>query len=122
VPLALACPACITPLETGARAQFSLDVTCPEHRVAVSSVRLQASASEPPPVIAADRERLRMWEERDQRRRADEKKKQYFLARGCGEERTYHCFYFMSNFGRTVCNYLHPSCVEQREPAATPAP
>ncbi len=98
--------------EAQTRAQFSSEVTCPESRVAVAQQILLTTPTAPPPEIAADPERLQMWRERDEARRAVDREKQYFSAQGCGQRRIYHCYYCVSRPGKTNCGMI-PSCVEQ---------
>jgi hypothetical protein len=118
VPVVLACAACSS-REAGARAQFARDVICPEYRVAVSPGLLVMDEREPPADIAADPERLQMWQEREAERRAAEERKQYFIAQGCGEQRVYHCFYCVRTPGKTRCG-AYPSCTEQPSCAEAP--
>lgn len=112
LPLGLACAACVSRV-SGARTQFSGDLTCPEDRVAVSPRVAVAIPLEPPPDVAADPERRWMWEDKNAARRNAESEKTYFVAEGCGQSRIYHCFYCVKLPGKTSCGTV-PNCVEDR--------
>ena len=97
-----------------ARAQFSLDVACPEDRIAVTPVvRRAATPPEPPPEVAADPARLRLWRERDAMRDATPWGFSYVAVHGCGQKRVYLCSPCLA----TARAYPHcgtgPSCSSQ---------
>ena len=83
--------------EQGAREHFSKDLTCPEDRVEVRErADVKASAwmrvETPPADVAADPERLKMWQaKQDERRSYEESSDAIFEAKGCGAQKLYAC-------------------------------
>jgi hypothetical protein len=65
--------------QDAARAEFVKDASCPADRASVAH-----PASAPPPDVAADPDRLRIW-------KAEAEKSRVYSAQGCGQERTYRC-------------------------------
>jgi len=86
-------------LSDGAKETFSQENTCPADRVEVRErPELKASSfttgtSQPPADIAADPERLKMWqkEQRERLERNDNNGHKYAQARGCGKTVLYDC-------------------------------
>ncbi len=89
-----------------ARADFAQSYTCPPERVAVtswpsaaqrehySSVRAPTAQPSPPPDVAADPARLRMWQtEREAKRKQEEEVSSCdgYEVTGCGQQHFYCC-------------------------------
>ena len=109
----LACSqGCITSRITGARTQFSQDATCPEDRVAVRETPLVLTPVEPPPDVAADPQRLAMWQARDAEQRRAKQSDRYYVVSGCGASHVYRCYYCVEMPGETDCG-MAPNCDEQ---------
>jgi len=93
----LALPAC-QGLVDGAQEQFSKDNTCPIERVeARARADLRPSSfktqSKPPAAIAADPDRLRMWEQKQQEAFASSDRRYDIAeAHGCGKDTFYECY------------------------------
>ena len=112
-PLAIPAVLCATALlgcksfEAEARERFSDAVSCPTSKVEVRELE-GVSAHEvrekydttpkptPPPEVAADPERLEVWEKKQAKLRADRTEPGFgsdvFEATGCGETITYECW------------------------------
>jgi hypothetical protein len=87
-------------LADGAKSDFSTTYTCPANRVEVrprpdlhpSDFKPKARPKTPPSEIAADPERLRMWQaEQDRSRNYDDTYHSIYEASGCGHRALYEC-------------------------------
>lgn len=74
--------AVVTNNQGAAREQFAQDQTCPIARVSAAHV----SPAAPPPDIASDPERVRMWNDR-----AEDEASRQFTVSGCGRTTRYTC-------------------------------
>jgi len=83
--------------EQGVREHFAKDFTCPEKRIEVRErTDLKPSnwskETPPPAEIAADPERLKMWQaKRDEQRGYEDSSDTIFEARGCDHQKLYAC-------------------------------
>ena len=87
--------------QTGAKEEFSKDVNCPADRVEVrpradltASAVLWSKPAAPPPKVAADPERLAMFNKKQQERAAaTDGSCEVFEAKGCDTQVLYCCSY-----------------------------
>jgi hypothetical protein len=75
--------------EAAARDAFVVDQTCPLRR---TTAALHAPVSAAPADVAADPERLRLWNDTHRPSVAPERARAYVMARGCGRETVYACW------------------------------
>jgi hypothetical protein len=87
-----------TSKESGAREEFSRDFTCPPERVDVRARGDLKPAdflkpATPSPEVAADAERLKLWQAQQDKQREDANPFGYevFEARGCAHQTLYFC-------------------------------
>lgn len=79
-----------TEILAGARWQFAKQISCPEDRV-TANVDPQSAAQDarpPPPEVAADPDRLAMY---DKQAEAEAVLGRWVVVTGCGQEARYHC-------------------------------
>jgi hypothetical protein len=110
--------ACVSRV-AGTRTQFAMDMACPEDRVTVAPRSFVPPTRTAPADVAADPERLAMWQENDAARVAAENQRTFFIAQGCGQAQIYLCYYCVHTVGRTTCGAA-PNCVA--EPACHDVP
>ena len=96
---ALAATGCYS-LQSGAKAQFVQDTACPADRVTVTPGAPYART--PPPEVAADPERLRLWRQIDAQKRAHDAFTHFDVA-GCGKTAKLECLHDTDNGDRPWC-------------------
>lgn len=98
-----------------AREKFASRNTCPEERVTATlrkdlkAVDLAFRAEPPPPAVAADPERLKLWNEKQARAAAEWDGKRVVQVRGCGREEFAICGQLRVSVGATRygCSNAH---------------
>lgn len=96
-----------------ARKAFEYVASCPADRVVVEEREPSNVAMLPPDDVANDPARLELWKRKEEERRARVAAQRDYVARGCGQERTFHC-----KWG----GYLGPKCwVVDGSPPAVPS-
>jgi hypothetical protein len=110
--------ACMSVMD-GSREEFSRQLTCPLERVEararpelhVSDLREERST--PPKDVAADPERMKMWQQKqDEDRKWRDNRDEIFEVRGCGHQLLMACHRYNKGQGGFVCTkYDYPANV-----------
>jgi len=88
-------------MATTARDQFVSDVACPAERVSLTE--RARPRREPPADVAADPQRLQIWNRTEDERLAARPTEMYFVVTGCSQQRLYRC-----DVHRNNSNYCWP--------------
>jgi hypothetical protein len=103
-----------------ARDTFASSHTCPSDRVSVTPRPdlWRFSFVSPKPDVAADPERLRVWQERQKKAAADALPCVVFEMDGCGQSQLLCCTHsYHDPRGGTAVNPAHPTCDPMQGPS-----